>query len=74
MITCKASIVAESAGVPIYASGGIRAVSFTNSPYCAHMHLGAVDLYPARYDESLGMDAIASLKDKVVVSFRNIVT
>jgi hypothetical protein len=51
MIVSMESVVAESAGVPIFASKGIRALSFTNSPYYAHAHLGAVDLYPAKQDD-----------------------
>lgn len=43
-------IVAEAAGVPIHAHEGIKSVSFTNSPYYAHMHLGAIDLYPREPD------------------------
>jgi hypothetical protein len=53
MILCREPIVAESAGIPIYAGKGIRAVSFMNSPYYAHMHLGAVDLYPSSYDDGV---------------------
>jgi hypothetical protein len=53
MITGYASVAAESAGVPIYVSVDIKAVSFVNSPYYAHAHLSAVDLYPSRCDDPI---------------------
>jgi hypothetical protein len=39
-------IVAESAGIKIHVDETIKAVSFANSPYYAHMHLAAIDIYP----------------------------
>jgi hypothetical protein len=46
----KRTIVAESAGIKIHADETIKAVSFTNSPYYAHMHLAAIDIYPKNND------------------------
>ncbi len=46
----KRTIVAESAGVKIYVDETIKAVSFTNSPYYAHIHLAAIDVYPKNSD------------------------
>jgi hypothetical protein len=46
MILKSRPIVAESAGVPIHVDETIRSVTFTDSPYYAHVHLSAIDIYP----------------------------
>ena len=46
MILKSRPIVAESAGVPIHVDETIRSVTFTDSPYYAHAHLSAIDIYP----------------------------
>jgi hypothetical protein len=46
MIRTERMIVAESAGVPIHVDEMIRSVTFTDSPYYAHTHLSAIDIYP----------------------------
>jgi hypothetical protein len=48
---CKGRLVAaESAGVPIHLDESIRSITFTDSPYYAHMHLSAIDIYPKNSD------------------------
>ena len=46
MIRKARPIVAESAGVSVHVDETIRSVTFTGSPYYAHMHLSAIDIYP----------------------------
>jgi hypothetical protein len=50
MVRKEKLVAAESAGVPIHLDESIRSITFTDSPYYAHMHLSAIDIYPKNKD------------------------